>query len=128
MTLYRRQRSRPSPRKRNTKSQNGCLRLFEEALQIAEEKRGAKGKREEERYTDLNAEFQRIAMRNDKVFLHDQCKEIEENNRIERTRDLFKRESSPTPQFKSIKSLAYSFLYGPTLTSVHDYCKNHSFD
>ena len=128
MILYRRQRSRPSPRKRNTKSQNGCLRLFEEALQIAEEKRGAKGKREKERYTDLNAEFQRIARRNEKVFLHDQCKEIEENNRIERTRDLFKRESSPPPQFKSIKSLAYSFLFGPTLTSLHDYCKNHSFD
>ena len=79
MTLYRRKRSRPSPRKRNTKIQNGCLRLFEETLQIAEEKRGAKGKREKEIYTDLNAEFQRIARGNKKVFLHDQCKEIEEN-------------------------------------------------
>ena len=77
--MYRRKRSRPSPRKRNTKIQNGCLRLFEEALQIAEKKRGAKGKREKEIYTDLNAEFQRIARGNNKVFLHDQCKEIEEN-------------------------------------------------
>ena len=54
--------------------------LSEEALQIAEEKRGAKGKREKEIYTDLNAEFQRIARRDRKAFLSDQCREIEENN------------------------------------------------
>ena len=78
MTLYRRQRSRPSPRKRNTKSK-WLFELFEEALHIAEKKRGAKGKREKQIYTDLNAEFQRIARGNKKVFLHDQCKEIEEN-------------------------------------------------
>ena len=52
--------------------------------------REAKGKREKERYTHLNAEFQRIARR-DKVFLSDQCKEIEENNKMEKTRDLFKK-------------------------------------
>ena len=59
VTLYKRQGSRPSPRKRNTKSQNGCLRLFEEALQIAEKRREAKGKGEKERYNHFNAELQR---------------------------------------------------------------------
>ena len=55
--------------------------MFEEALQIAEKRREAQGKGEKERYTYLNAEFQRIARRNKKAFLSDQCKEIEENNR-----------------------------------------------
>ena len=64
--------------------------LSEEALQIAE-KRKAKGKGEKERYTHLNAEFQRIARRGKKAFLSDQCKEMEENNRMGKTRDLFKR-------------------------------------
>ena len=63
--------------------------LFEEALQIAEKRRQAKGKEEKERYTHLNAEFQRIAWRDKKTFLSDQCKEIEENNRMGKTRDLF---------------------------------------
>ena len=62
----------------------------EEALQIAEKRRDAKGKREKERYTPLNAEFQTIARRAQKAFLSDQCKEIEENNRTGKTRDLFK--------------------------------------
>ena len=62
--------------------------LSEEALQIAEKRREAKDKGGKERYTHLNAEFQRIARR-DKVFLGDQCKEIEENNRIGKTGDLF---------------------------------------
>ena len=65
--------------------------LSEEALQIAEKRREAKGKEEKERYTHLNAEFQRIARRNKKAFLSDQCKEIEENNRMGKTRDLFKK-------------------------------------
>ena len=65
--------------------------LPEEALQIAEKRREAKGKGEKERYTHLNAEFQRIARRDKKAFLSDQCKEIEENNRMEKTRDLFKK-------------------------------------
>jgi len=65
--------------------------LSEEALQIAEKRREAKGKGEKERYIHLNAEFQRIARRDKKVFLSDQCKEIEENNRMGKTRDLFKK-------------------------------------
>ena len=65
--------------------------LLEEALQIAEKRREAKGKGEKERYIHLNAEFQRIARRDEKAFLSDQCKEIEENNRMGKTRDLFKK-------------------------------------
>ena len=65
--------------------------LSEEALQIAEKRREAKGKEEKERYTHLNAEFQRIARRDKKAFLSEQCKEIEENNRMGKTRDLFKK-------------------------------------
>ena len=64
--------------------------LSEEALQRAEKRREANGKREKERYTYLNAEFQRIAKRDKKGFLSDQCKEIEENNRMGKTRHLFK--------------------------------------
>ena len=60
-------------------------------LQIDEKKREAKGKGEKERCTHLNAEFQRIARRDKKAFLSDQCKEIEENNRMTKTRDLFKK-------------------------------------
>ena len=65
--------------------------MFEEALQIAVKRREAKGKGEKERYTHLNAEFQRIARRDKKAYLSDQCKEIEENNRMEKIRDLFKK-------------------------------------
>ena len=65
--------------------------LSEEALQIAEKRREAKGKGEKERYTQLNAEFQRIGRRDKKAFLSDQCKEIEENNRMGKTRGLFKK-------------------------------------
>ena len=65
--------------------------LSEEALQIAVKRREAKGKEEKERYIHLNAEFQRIARRDKKAFLSDQCKEIEENNRLGKTRDLFKK-------------------------------------
>ena len=65
--------------------------LSEEALQIAVKRREAKGKEEKERYTDLNAEFQRIARRHKKAFLSGQCKGIEENNRTGKTRDLFKK-------------------------------------
>ena len=65
--------------------------LSEEALEIAVKRREAKGKGEKERYTHLNAEFQRIARRDKKAFLGDQCKEIEENNRRGKTRDLFKK-------------------------------------
>ena len=65
--------------------------LSEEALQIAEKRREAKGKGEKERYTHLNTESQRIARRDRKAFLSDQYKEIEENNRVGKTRDLFKK-------------------------------------
>ena len=65
--------------------------LSEETLQIAKKRREAKGKEEKERYTHLNAEFQRIARRDKRTFLRDQCKEIDENNRLGKTRDLFKK-------------------------------------
>ena len=65
--------------------------LSEEALQIAEKRKEAKGKAEKERYAHLNAEFQRITRRDKKAFLSDQCKEIVENNGIGKTRDLFKK-------------------------------------
>ena len=66
-------------------------RLSEEALQIAEKRREAKSKAEKERYTHLNVEFQRIARRDKKAFFSDQWKEIEEKNRMGKTRDLFKK-------------------------------------
>ena len=65
--------------------------MSEEALQIAEKRREAKGKGEKERYIHLNAELQRIARREKKAFLSEQCKEIEENNRMGKARDLFKK-------------------------------------
>ena len=86
--LYRRQGSRPSPWKRNAKKAKW---LSEEALKIAVKRREAKSKGEKERYSHLNAEFQRIVRRDKKAFLSDQCKEIEENNRMGKTRDLFKK-------------------------------------
>ena len=79
VTLYRRQGSRPSLRKRCKKAKW----LSEEALQISVERREAKSKGEKERYSHLNAEFQRTTRRDKKAFLSDQCKEIEENNRME---------------------------------------------
>ena len=65
--------------------------MSDKALQIAEKGREAKGQGENERYTHLNAEFQRIERRDKKTFLKDQCKEIEENSRMARTRDLYKK-------------------------------------
>ena len=65
--------------------------MSEEALKIAEKRREVKGKGEKERYTHLNSEFQRIAWKDKKALLRDQCKEIEENNRMGKTRDLFKK-------------------------------------
>ena len=88
MTLYRRQGARTSPRKKNCKKAKW---LSEEGLQIAVKRREVKSKGEKERYTHLNAEFQRIARRDRKAFLSDQCKEIEENNSMGKTRDLFKK-------------------------------------
>ena len=65
--------------------------MSEEGLQIAVKRREAKGKGEKKRYTHLNSEFQRIARRDKKAFIRDQCKEIKENNRMGKTRDLFKK-------------------------------------
>ena len=79
--------SKTIPKKRKCKK---AKLVSDKALQIAE-KREAKGKEEKERYTHLNAEFQRIARRDKKAFLRDQCKEMEENNRMGKTRDLFKK-------------------------------------
>ena len=88
VTLYRRQGSGPSPWKRNAKEQNGCLG---EALQIAMKRREVKSKEGKERHKHLNAEVQRIARRDKKTFFSGQCKEIEENNRMGKTRGLFKK-------------------------------------
>ena len=88
MKLYRRQGSRPSPWKRNAKKAKW---LSEEVLQIAVKRREVKSKGQKERYKHLNAEFQRIARRDKKAFLSNQCKEIEKNNRMGKTRDLFKK-------------------------------------
>ena len=85
VTLYRRQGSRPSPRKKNAKW------LSEEALQKSVKRREAKSKGEKERYKHLNAEFQRIARRDKKAFFSNQYKEMEENNRMGKTRNLFKK-------------------------------------
>ena len=93
VTLYRRQGSRPSTRKRNEKW------LSEEALQIAVKRREAKRKGEKERYTRLNAELQRTTRRDKKAFHNDQCKEIEENNTVGKTRNLFKKIEIPREHF-----------------------------
>ena len=77
-----------NPQKKKCKK---AKRLSDKALQIAMKRREVKGKGEKERYTHLNAEFQRIAKRDKKTFFNDQCKEIEENNRMGKTRDLFKK-------------------------------------
>ena len=85
ITLYRMRQPKPSPRKRNATRQNGCLKRPYKQL-----RKEVKGKGEKERYIPLNAEFQRIARRDKKAFLRNQCKETEENNRKGKTRDLFK--------------------------------------
>ena len=84
MTLYRRQGSRPSPWKK-------AKWLSGEGLQIAVKRREVKSKGEKERYKHLNAEFQRIARRDKKAFLSDQCKETEEDNRMGKTSNFFKK-------------------------------------
>ena len=84
------------PKKNKCKKAKG---LSDEALLIAEKRREAKGKGKKERYTHLNAEFQRIARRDKKAFLSDQCKEIEEKIRMGKTRDLFKISETPREHF-----------------------------
>ena len=87
LTLYRRHWSR-HPQEKDTQKAKW---LSEEALQIGEKRREVKGKREKERYTHLNAEFQRITKRDKKAILSDQCKEIEEDNRMRKIKDLFQK-------------------------------------
>ena len=91
----------------------------EEALQIAEKRREAKSKGEKERYTHLNAEFQRIARRDKKAFLSDQCKEIEENNRMGNTRDLFKKTRDTKGTFHA-KTGSIKDRNGMDLTEAED--------
>ena len=86
--LYGKQRSRQSPRKKKWKKAKW---LTEDALRVVEKRRETKSKGEKERYKHLNAEFQRLARRDKKAFLSNQCKEIEENNRMGKTTDLFKK-------------------------------------
>ena len=86
--MYRRQGNKTISKKKKCKKAKW---LSEEVLQIAVKRREVKSKREKERYTHLNAEFQRTARRDKKAFLSDQCKEIEENNRMRKTRELFKK-------------------------------------
>ena len=93
--------------------------LSEEALQIAMKRREAKSKGEKERYTHLNAEFQRITRRDKKAFLSDQCKEIEENNRMEKTRDLFKKIRDTKGNFDANKSIIKD-RYGMHLREAED--------
>ena len=100
-------------KKRNAK------RLSEEALQIAEEKREAKGKREKERYNHKNTEFQRIARRDKKEFLSNQYKEIEEINRMGKTRDLFKKIRDTKGTFHA-KMGSIKDRNGMDLTEVED--------
>ena len=93
--------------------------MSEEALQIAEKRREAKGKGEKERYTPLNAEFQRIARRDKKAFFSDQCKEIEENNRMGKTRDLFKKMRATKGTFHA-KVVTIKDRNGMDLTEAED--------
>ena len=93
--------------------------LFEEALQIAVKRREAKSKGEKERYSHLNAEFQIIARRDKKAFLSNQCKEIEENNRIVKTRDLFKKIRDSTGTFHA-KMGSIKNRNGMDLTEAQD--------
>ena len=95
--------------------------LSEEALQIAEKRKEAKGKEEKERYKHLNADFQRIARRDKKAFFSDQCKEIEENHRMGKTRDLFKkiRDTKGTFHAKMLISFLFSFAF--RFSSFHSY-------
>ena len=93
--------------------------LSEEALQIAEKRREVKGKEEKEIYTHLNAAFQRIARRDKKAFLSEQCKEIKENNRLEKTRDFFKKIRDTKGTFHA-KMVSIKDRNGMDLTEAED--------
>ena len=106
MTLYRRQRSRPFPRKRNVKKAKW---FSEETLQIAEKRREVKGKGEKEIYTHLNAEFQRIVRRDKKAFLREQCKEIEGNNRMGKLKISSRKLEIPREHFMQRRAQSIQF-------------------
>ena len=93
--------------------------LSKKALQIAEKRREVKGKGEKERYTHLNGEFQRIARRDKKAFLSDQCREIEDNNRTGKTRDLFKKIRDTKGTFHA-KTSSIKDRNGMDLTEAED--------
>ena len=96
-----------------------AISLSEEALQIAVNRREAKSKGEKERYIHLNAEFQRIARRDKKAFFSDQCREIEENNRMGKTRDLFKKIRDTKGSFHA-KIASIKDRNGTDLTEAED--------
>ena len=104
------------PKKKKSKNAKW---LSEKALPIAEKRRELKGKGEKERYTHLNAEFQRIARRDEKAFLSDQCKDIEENNRIGKTRDLLKKVTDTKGTFHATMS-TITDRNGMDLTEAED--------
>ena len=104
------------PKKKQCK---GAKWLSEEALEIAEKRREVKGKGEKERYTHLNAEFQRIARRDKKASLRDQCKEIEENNRMGKTIDLFQKIKDTKGTFH-VKMGTIKYRNGMDLTEAED--------
>ena len=118
--MYRRQGSRSSPQKKKCKKAKW---LSEEALQIAEKRRETKGQGEKERYTHLNAEFQKIARKDQKAFLGDQCKEIEEKNRMRKTRDLFKKIKDTKGTFHA-KTGSIKDRNGRDLTEAEDIKKS----
>ena len=104
------------PKKKKCKK---AKQLSDKALQIAEKRGEAKGKGVKERYTHLNAEFQRISRRDKKAFLSDQCKEIEENNRMGKTRGLFKKIRDTKGTFHA-KTSTIKDRHGMNLTETKD--------
>ena len=94
--------------------------MSEEALQIAEKRREVKGRGEKKRYIHLNAEFQRITRRDKKAFFSDQCKDIEENNRMRKTRDLFKKIRDIKGTFHLTKMAKMKHRNGMDLTEAKD--------
>ena len=116
LPVYKAKGIKTIPKKKKCKK---AKRLSEEALQIAVKRREAKSKGEKERYTHLNAEFQRRARRDQKAFLSDQCKEIEENNRMEKTRDLFKKTRDAKGTFHA-KMSSIKDRNGRDLTEAED--------
>ena len=116
VTWYRRQGSRPSTWKRNAKKTKW---LSGEDLQIAVKRREVKSKGEKERYKHLSAEFQRKARRDKKAAFRDQCKEIEENNRMRKTRDLFKKSRDTKGKFHA-KVSSIKDRNGMDLTEAED--------